>query len=429
MKFNLFLYAALACFQLWGQEKVELDKLPEIEEWSIQLLPFNDGSYAITSYSWDTYNTTFYSADHKILNSGNSVKKDWRFANKMGITGTNKLINESMVDPETKNGFTVKASFKNLTFTVVNPKFEVQTFEQAIDLDGFTSQMDKAKFVNEAGVAYFLFWQNEMEANGKRKIVVASFDQNTKKFTLKMNELTGITATYFDFIGFLNGEAVLAGMKQGTVQSELTLNLFNLEGADIIPSKTMNIKLEEEIRPEYICGIYNDDLTADYLTFAIGISQMDGKIKQIGSGYKFIKMYAASNYTEVNWMLEGMKVEGKVPMASIWDANGIENIILKGSFLGIALDVDYTSKSISNLQELQASISLENFGYWTYFMTKETLPKPVVDQVEKIVHPSSSPNGPAVEHPCFAVLKDGTAIIAWAYGKQNKHLDIYRIKP
>ena len=226
MKLLILLISSVVTFTSLSQDITELPKLDLAFSWNVQLIPFEDGSYAVTTYSWETYTTTMYSASNAKLNSITSKKQDWRYYNGMGTTGTGCLINQSLVDGKTKNAYTVIAGFKKMSFSVTNERFETQTYESAVNLDGFNSYCDKTSFIDEDGNAYFLFWQDVIENGQQRKVVVVFYDQKSKKLTVKMNELSPVDAAYFSFLGFLDDRPVFGSMKKGTVQSKVILNLY-----------------------------------------------------------------------------------------------------------------------------------------------------------------------------------------------------------
>lgn len=428
MKFGIALMFVVVSLTTFSQEKTELPKLDPAFHWNVQLIPFEDGSYAVTTYSWETYTTTMYSASHAKLNSITSKKEDWRYFNGTGTTGTGRLFNESFVDEKSKNAFTVIAGFKKMSFCVTNEKLETQTFESVVNLEGFDSHCDKASFCDKDGNAYFLFWQNVIEAGDQRKVFVVFYDQQSKKMTVKMNELSPVDAAFFGFLGYLDERPVFGSMKKGTVQSKVALHLYGLSNEVLTKTSVLDIQLDEEIKPEYICGIDYEKIDSKKMTFAIGLAQMDGLVKQIGNGYKFIQMENLESYTDVDWWLKNYQVKGKVPMGSVVLSDNLERVILSGDMFKLVVDVDFPNKKVSNQKVIDVDGYLWNWGFWTYLLSKDFQASNVIPAVEKIINPNDSENAMIAEVPHLIVFDDRSYVIARVYGQQSRKLEIIRGK-
>jgi hypothetical protein len=424
MKLLILLISSVVTFTSLSQDITELPKLDLAFSWNVQLIPFEDGSYAVTTYSWETYTTTMYSASNAKLNSITSKKQDWRYYNGMGTTGTGCLINQSLVDGKTKNAYTVIAGFKKMSFSVTNERFETQTYESAVNLDGFNSYCDKTSFIDEDGNAYFLFWQDVIENGQQRKVVVVFYDQKSKKLTVKMNELSPVDAAYFSFLGFLDDRPVFGSMKKGTVQSKVILNLYGLTNEILTKTGSLDILLDEEIKPEYICGIDYEKIDSKKMTFAIGLAKMDGLVKQVGNGYKFIQMENQESYSDVDWWLKDYDVRGKVPMGSVVLSDTLERVILSGSMFKLAVDVDFPNKKVSNQKVYDVDGYLWNWGFWTYILSKDFQASNIIPAVEKLINPNNSKNAMIAETPQIIQFSDKRYVIARVFGPQSRKLEI-----
>jgi hypothetical protein len=181
MKNNL-LFLIILILSNWSYSQQIID-LPIGEfDWHHDLIPFNDGSYAITVNNKKENYTYFYSATGA-LKFSKSYKGDVVYSNK----------NQSLVNPETKESYTISTTRSKITVAVMNSKMEIEKFDIPKENLTFSfseyevNKYSREKFIAPDGKIYWLFWLNILDAGDSRTVSVVCFDPSTKKLEAKQN--------------------------------------------------------------------------------------------------------------------------------------------------------------------------------------------------------------------------------------------------
>jgi hypothetical protein len=419
MKNNL-LFLIILILSNWSYSQQIID-LPIGEfDWHHDLIPFNDGSYAITVNNKKENNTYFYSATGA-LKFSKSYKGDVVYSNK----------NQSLVNPETKESYTISTTRSKITVAVMNSKMEIEKFDIPKENLTFSfseyevNKYSREKFIAPDGKIYWLFWLNILDAGDSRTVSVVCFDPSTKKLEAKQNSFLTNEAIYFEFIGFNDGTPTFGGMKQTGIVKEIALSLYTLEGIDLKKYNTIPISLEDNIKPLYICGINNDQKKSSTLTFAIGVAQMNGPLIELSHGYKFIQMSSKNQLKIVSWYPEGLKTKGKIPMIS-YVGDTIEKIIIKGDSKGIMLDVNYDNETISEPFRFNCENNLEETNFWNYLLNPSNYSEEASEAFLKLINPNNSEILSIYENPHIFQNKEGHWVIVRCYGSSGRKLEILK---
>jgi hypothetical protein len=420
-KFTLLVFLIISS----GSFCQQIIELPKGEfSWHHELIPFEDGSYAITVRNWNKYITYMYSEKGENT-STKEYKGDSRFSNAGGITGASTLINLSQVDPVTKKSYTLNVAKNKLILYVTNEKFEVENFEiERSDLP-MDRNSSNTHFVSQEGKIYWIFWADVLGTEQTRDISIVCYNPTSKNLEAKKVTLIREESIFFDLIGFINGKPFFGGMKQSGIVKNIDLNIYLLDEMEVKKTFSSKIELEDNIKPLYICGIYNDLKNSNELTFSVGVAQMNGPLNVLSNGYKFVRMNSDNDMAVVSWYPEGLKTSGKIPMVSFKN-DSIERILIKGTENGIFIDVDHENENVSEPIGITCSNDLDETYFWDFLLNPSRYSNEAAEAFFKIINPNNSEILSFYENPQMFQNKNGHWVIVRCYGKEGRKLEIIK---